>query len=368
MKPSLYIHIPFCHRKCFYCSFVVSIGQEKRVDSYLDCLAREAESYQGTEISTIYLGGGTPTYLNCDQLKRLAQIIEENFKYRKGTEWTIEANPEGVDLAKLNLLKSLGINRISLGIQSLNSQYLKYLGRNHTSALAVKTFKAIREEGFDNVSIDFMYSFPKQTMAELQEDLKNVTQLNSEHISVYMLTIEEPSRFYAQKMPLKDDQIQAQEYTRVIEILADAGFKQYEISNFAKPGKESKHNLNYWQGGNYIGLGVGAHSHRDGKRFSNVSEFMPYMEMIQLKKDTHENIEELSAHQRFIEKLLFGLRMNEGVKVKTLEKEFDCPLDQEREVKLKEFTHQEFLRWDNEKLKVTDKGRLVLDELCSRLI
>lgn len=366
--PSLYIHIPFCHRKCFYCSFVVSIGQEKRVDLYLDCLAREAESYKGTGISTIYLGGGTPTYLNDDQLKRLAQIIEGNFKYRKGTEWTIEANPEGVDSAKLNLLKKLGINRISLGIQSLQEQYLKYLGRNHTRDLAVKTFKAVRDAGFDNLSVDFMYSFPEQTMAELEEDLKNVVQLNSEHISVYMLTIEEPSRFYAQKIRLKDDQIQAQEYTRVIEILEGSRFKQYEISNFAKPGKASKHNLNYWQGGNYIGLGVGAHSHINGKRFSNVAQFMPYLEMIQLKKDTRENMEELSAHQRFIEKLLFGLRMNQGVKIGDLEKEFNCRLDQERQSKLKEFTDQALLSWNDQRLKVTDKGRLVLDELCSRLV
>ncbi len=364
----LYVHIPFCHRKCFYCSFVVNIGQEKKIDIYLDCLAKEARQYQGSNISTIYLGGGTPTYLSGDQLKRLVRIIEENFKYRKGIEWTIEANPEGITLEKMKLIKNLGINRVSLGVQSLNNKYLKYLGRNHDSHLALQSLEIMRKADFDNVNVDFMYSFPNQTRDELEEDLRAMGKLDSEHISLYMLTIEGPSRFYAQEIQLKNDEIQAEEYLRVVEFLEEVNLKQYEISNFAKDGKESKHNLNYWRGGNYIGLGVGAHSHLDGKRFWNVSRLKEYIERVESTGRARENMEELQMDQRFIEKLLFGLRMNKGVDLEELQQEFGCGLDQGRTRWLEEFVGGKFLSRDNQKLKVTPKGRLVLDELCARLI
>lgn len=347
---------------------MVSIGQEKKIDLYLDCLAKEAKQYRGSEISTIYLGGGTPTYLNCDQFKRIARIIEENFKYGKDIEWTIEANPEGITLEKMQLVKNLGINRISLGVQSLNNKYLKYLGRNHDAHLALRSLEIIRKVHFNNVNVDFMYSFPEQTMEELEEDLKEITNLDSEHISLYMLTIEGPSRFYAQEVQLKNDEIQAEEYTRVAGFLGKSNFKQYEISNFAKMGWESKHNLNYWRGGNYIGLGVGAHSHLDGRRFWNVSSFKEYMGIVESTGCAREGAEELQVEQRFIERLLFGLRLNEGVDLGELQREFGHGLDEERSRWLEAFVSEKFLSRDNQKFKVTSRGRLVLDELCARLI
>ena len=160
---TLYIHIPFCAQKCFYCSFVISVGQEQRMDTYLDCLQKEAQKYKGTEVQSVYIGGGTPTLMSTDQLRRLFCMISNNFRISSGAEWTIEANPEKLEQSKLTLLKQEGITRISLGVQSLNDRYLKYLGRNHDVRTAIKTFQRIRESGFDNINVDLMFAFPDQT-------------------------------------------------------------------------------------------------------------------------------------------------------------------------------------------------------------
>jgi len=196
---SLYIHIPFCEQKCFYCSFVVSIGQEQRMDTYLDCIALEAHRYKGEQVKTIYIGGGTPTLMSEKQIQKLNNIIQENFILSQAMEWTIEANPERLNSSKLKLLKTSGINRVSLGVQTMNNKYLKYLGRNHNAQAAVNSYKRIRKAGFENINIDLMFSFPKQTMRELKEDVKTITQLGSDHVSLYLLTIEHPSRFFCQK-------------------------------------------------------------------------------------------------------------------------------------------------------------------------
>jgi len=273
---SLYIHIPFCQKKCFYCSFVVSVGQEHQIDEYIDGLENEALNYRNTEIDTIYFGGGTPSYLNNAQLQRLINFIFKIFNINKNCECTIEINPEAFDLKKAKLLKSLGINRVSLGVQSFNDQVLKYLGRCHDSKTAINAYDVLRKAGFNNISIDLMYSFPNQTLSQIEQDVKAVTKLQCEHISLYSLMIEENSRFYTQKVHLNNDDQSAEYFKFVIGSLETNNFHQYEISNFAKPKKESIHNLNYWQGGDYIGLGIGAHSHQEGKRAWNVSKLSDY--------------------------------------------------------------------------------------------
>lgn len=365
---SLYIHIPFCQNKCFYCSFVVSIGQEQRVDAYLDSLALEARPFLGTKIETAYIGGGTPTFLNSQQLKKLISIIRTNFQFSDHAEFTIEANPEGIDPAKANLLFDLGINRVSSGVQSLNDKYLKDLGRCHDAETARKAFYYLRAAGFDNINLDLMYSFPGQTEKEIANDVRAIADLGSDHLSLYTLTIEKNSRFFVRQIRSQDDHVQADQYVLVTRLLESAGFRQYEISNFAKPGKESRHNLNYWTGGNYIGLGIGAHSHRDGTRSWNIPKLIDYIEKTNQGERVQEDREDLDTLKRFLETLLLGLRMNQGVDLTGLEKKYSCKLTDEKEYLIDEFVKNGFFIREGARLRASDYGRLVLDELAARLI
>ena len=186
---SLYIHIPFCERKCLYCSFVVSVGQRHRIDEYLECLQEEAKGYAGTAVKTIYVGGGTPTFLDNNQLERLSEIIRLNFKFDPTIEMTVEANPEGIDLSKARLIKSLGFNRASLGVQSFYEKYLKFLGRCHDSTQAFKAFEVLRQTGFENINVDLMFSFPGKTLEEIKQEIEMRVNLQSDHLSIYALTV-----------------------------------------------------------------------------------------------------------------------------------------------------------------------------------
>ncbi len=370
MQPatSLYIHIPFCKSKCLFCSFVIAVGKEHRIDTYLENLAEEARHYKGAALKSVYLGGGTPSHMAEGQLETLFSMVRRNFKLEAGCEVTLEANPETVDASKAKLLHALGVNRVSLGIQSLNDKYLKFLGRNHNSRQAKIAFENLKNAFFSNISLDMMFSFPQQTQEEIDADLKEIAGLGSEHLSLYTLTIEGPSRFYQQKIKLDEGEVRARQYKSVVGFLEKAGFLQYEISNFAKPKKESRHNLAYWQSENYIGLGVGAHSHMDGRRFWNVTDLVSYAQKIKQGQLPIEGQEVLNNPQRLIEALLFGLRMNKGVDVRQLEKRFEYRLSQETEEKIQQFTKDGFFNLNDTRLAVTPQGRLVLDELCVQLI
>lgn len=365
---SLYIHIPFCQRKCFYCSFAVSVGQEHRIETYLECLAKEAKRYRGEAVKTIYIGGGTPSFLSLEQLERLFAAINENFRFPADAEYTAEVNPEGLEKSKVELLKKRGVNRISMGVQSLNDKYLKILGRKHTRQTALEGFTLLKEAGFDNINLDLMFAFPGQTMAELKEDVEGIMALSSGHLSLYALDLETNSRFYAQHIQLPDDRIQAQYYLFITRCLESGGFRQYEISNFAKPGKESRHNWNYWLCGDYIGLGLGAHSHRNGRRYWNVSRLTEYMNKLKNNLSPVEGEERLKKYERFLEAMLFGLRTNQGVNMSALRQRFRCRPDPQRQHLIQQFMREGFFVKRDSCLRTTLKGRLVLDELCSKLI
>ena len=365
---SLYVHIPFCVKKCLFCSFAVAIGQSHRMDDYIGALEREAFSFKGRVLKTIYLGGGTPSFLSVEQIKRTVDVIKANFEILPDAEWTIESNPEGMDAEKAIALKSLGFTRISLGVQSFNDAHLKFLGRAHDRTQALRAFSILRDAGFDNINVDLMYGFPKETREDLQDDLKMVTGLNSEHVSVYTLTIEPNSRFYAKQMKLDSDDKLADDYVFVSNHLEQAGIMQYEVSNFAKPGFESMHNSMYWQGGDYIGLGMGAHSLMGSRRFWNTSVLKDYLEDIEARGNAVIDGEDLSVETRFMERVIFGLRMNKGVKIGMIEQEFGMPLMSDRQMLINEFNRDGFLIEQNGCIQTTEQGRLVLDQLCARLI
>ncbi len=368
MKQSLYIHIPFCERKCFYCSFVVSIAQEERIDEYLNCIEMEMGRYPSEPWSSIYIGGGTPSLLSAAQLGRLLKIIADHGKRDRDVEFTVELNPESISAEKIKVLLNGGVNRLSMGVQTFHDHGLNFLGRNHTAFKALESYELLRREGADNINIDLMFAYPNQDRVSLEKDLAVLAELRSEHVSLYGLTIDEKSRFFVQKVKGHNPQREARDYSFIIERLAKSGLKQYEISNFARSGRESRHNINYWRGGNYIGLGVGAHSHKDGRRFWNKDRLTEYLKDVQQNRPPVANQEVLTPEQRLVEAILFGLRMNEGVDLAFLRERFGCGLDRSREEKLQGFVKDGFLLFHDNRLRTTLKGRMVLDEISARLI
>jgi len=338
---SLYIHIPFCRRKCFYCSFSIFIGKEKHVCAYLDCLKKEARQYSGEKINTVYVGGGTPSYLSGQNIKSLFNIIKSNFQLTDDAEITFEANPEDVNIEKLRYLKQDDV---------------------------LKAVSLIRKEGFENLNLDLMYGFDGQSKSDLETDIKDISALESEHLSLYTLTVEKNSKFHAANVKQKEPEELAQQFLFVKKMVRDFGYKQYEISNFAKPGRESKHNINYWEAGNYIGLGMAAHSHFNGKRIWNVDSYVKYIKMMQDEGNAAGGQEILSRQSRFLEALVFGLRMTKGVNVGRLESQFAHKLDNKRKSEITYLIESKMLSLKGKNLKATQKGQLVLDEISVRLV
>ncbi len=363
----LYVHLPFCQKKCFYCSFAVCVDM-RQIDMYLNCLCKEIANYKGKRISTIYIGGGTPSILSERNIDMVVSNIRKNFYIDDTKEITIEVNPDSINLFKARYLKSIGVNRVSLGIQSLDRKKLEYLGRTHTPEAAILAFDNLREAGFNNINVDFIFALPEQDVADVKKDLTRILFFHPEHVSIYALTIERNSLFFSKGISPVNDMLQADMYKCAIEMLEEKGIYQYEVSNFARSGWESQHNINYWMCGDYIGIGVSAHSHITGHRYWNMFKIGTYMKNICSKGNAIEAEERLDTYSRFLEALLFGLRMNKGVNLVELERRFRCLLDIERQQILEGFVENGFLYKSKGYLKTTFRGRLILDELCNRLI
>lgn len=365
---SLYIHIPFCRSKCLYCSFAVSVGQMQHCEAYLRCVDQEASVHAGMKFGSMYVGGGTPTEMEAGSIVQLFGIIKKRFLLAPDAEVTFEANPEGLTEMKASLLKESGVNRLSIGVQTWNDLRLRDMGRVHDSAQAYSAIATARKAGFNNINIDLIFGLPGQTDAEISSDLDVTLSLSPEHVSIYQLTIEANSRFYVNRVRLDDDQTLAVKYERIIERLVGKGYVHYEVSNFARPGKSSRHNIHYWQGGDYIGLGAGAHSHVGGHRYWNEPQLLRYLKCFGPEGSAVVGEERLNAHQRLIDSLLFGLRMSEGVNVKELEVRFGADLGEGRRYVLESLLRDGFLTMRDAHLAATRKGLLVLDEICARLV
>ncbi|MDD5019734.1 MAG: radical SAM family heme chaperone HemW [Candidatus Omnitrophica bacterium] len=367
MDLSLYIHIPFCKSKCFYCSFASYAGQEDLIDAYLDALGREASRYGRPDCSTVYIGGGTPTHLSGVQLEKLLKIVNDNFSRGKDSEFTIEANPATFDAHKAKLLRRSGVNRVSLGVQSLRDENLRWLGRPHSAAEAMEGYRILREAGFKNINLDFIYALPHQTQDELKEGLKEIEALGSEHLSLYALSVEEGTELYhRQVQPLEPDR-QADDYRMVVAFLKACGLLQYEVSNFAREGYLCEHNAHYWRAGDYIGLGVSAHSHIMGHRFWNVSGVSEYISLMNEKGFAREGEEMLTPRERLREAFLIGLRLCEGVWLKGLEDRFGVSLEEHERSLVKQLIQEGLLEEYAGVIRATPQGMLVLDEICSQL-
>ena len=279
----IYIHIPFCVRKCDYCDFYSVPGRDGRMDEYLHALevhiaesAPQAELYT---VNTIYFGGGTPTFFGAERLARLLQIVRKQFNVSKDCEITVECNPDSADQDTLLTLKKAGVNRLSMGVQSAQDKELEEIGRVHSFARATQAFQRARDVGFDNISLDLIYGLPDQTMESWKESVEALLKLNPEHLSCYGLKLEQGTPLYERREQeqMADDDTQADMYLWMVERLKNAGYGQYEISNFARPGRQSRHNLKYWMGEEYIGFGPSAHSYFGQQRYSFVRDLDAYV-------------------------------------------------------------------------------------------
>ena len=307
----IYIHIPFCKRKCKYCDFVSYAGRIDYADAYLDVLECEMKKYAGEKADTVFVGGGTPSVLSAKQLTRLTKSVFDTFDIAKSYEFTVEVNPGTLDARKTDAWLLGGVNRVSVGVQSFNDTELRAVGRIHTSDEACRAVTDLSKAGFKNISIDLMTALPDQTMDSLKNTLRTAVSLPITHISAYSLIIEDGTplaeEYDAGTLNLPSEDEDREMYSYVIDYLAENGFNQYEISNFAKEGYECAHNIKYWTFEPYIGLGVAAHSFDGNNRAYNTSDFSEYT------RGAEREVSALTKRDRMSEFIITGLRMNSGI-------------------------------------------------------
>lgn len=317
----LYIHIPFCAKKCGYCDFTSLVGNGTQIDDYLSYLDKEFSLYKAgnliDDIETIFIGGGTPSILSAGQLERLFSIIGENVDLSKLREYTMESNPGSLTRDKLELMKAGGLNRLSIGLQASQDHLLKFLERIHTYEEFLESYRLARLVGFDNINIDLMFAFQGQTLEDWRETLERVVSLEPDHISAYSLIIEEGTKFFNMyedgSLTDYDEDEYVQMYRYTIDYLADKGYGQYEISNFAKQDKECRHNLIYWDDREYYGLGLGSSGYLGGKRYTNYKNMFNYYKKLDAGEKPIAFEETISNREKLNEYLILGLRKIEGI-------------------------------------------------------
>lgn len=312
-KYGLYIHIPFCIQKCNYCDFNSYAGKLELSNAYVNALIKEAQLYKDLYIDTVFIGGGTPTCLSTELLLRLINGIFNTFKIEATAEATIEANPGTLSISKLRVLRSSGINRLSLGVQSLDDKQLKLIGRMHSSDDVYTAFDMATAAGFTNISCDMMFGLPTQTLKNWMDDINKIIKLPISHISCYSLKIEEGTDFANRKINPASDKLDRSMYHNAVMLLDSNGFSRYEISNLAKKGYESLHNLKYWQCKEYIGLGAGAHSYMDSVRYSNIASPEQYIKEIEYGQTAVCEKNPLSEQDKTAEQIILGLRLAYGI-------------------------------------------------------
>ena len=320
MPKACYIHIPFCRSKCNYCSFV-SFNKPELITGYVYSLLKEiSENYKGEALKTLYFGGGTPSLLSADLLLKLIK----KFTVEEDAEITIEVNPDDCNLDYLRSLKELGFNRLSVGSQTFDNRLLKLAGRRHNSEQILETVKYAKLAEFDNISLDLIYGLPQQTMEGLKNDLEKFLELNIQHLSTYGLKIE-GGTFWGEHKPndIPDNDTQADMYEMINNVLTHAGYERYEVSNFAKKGYESKHNLTYWNNEEYYGFGVSAHGYVDGIRYSNYCTLKEYMD----KPANHEYGRLLIEKEKLDEEIFLGFRKTEGINIQRIKEKFNVDFE-----------------------------------------
>lgn len=357
----IYIHIPFCKRKCAYCDFISFSDKTKLIEKYVLVLEKEIDkcniNKDSYKIKTIYFGGGTPSFIESKYIVEILESVKRKINISKTAEITIEINPGTITEEKLKDYYNAGINRISFGLQSTNSELLKLVERIHSYSSFLEGYKLARKVGFKNINIDLMIGLPVQTLEDVQTDLKRIIELNPEHISVYSLIVEEGTRIEEKiknkELYLPTEELERKMYWEVKKQLEKAGYVHYEISNFAKPGYESKHNLSCWNQEEYLGFGIAAHSYFNGERYSNTEDFDKYFEHPEDSKIIHEKQTQEDRQREF---MLLGLRKIDGVKISDFKNKFiENPIYLYRE-SLNKLVTQGLIEIDIDSIRLTNRG------------
>ena len=359
----IYVHIPFCKSRCRYCDFFSTTQLEKR-ELYIDALINEWQTYQSKwsrqEIQTLYLGGGTPSLLSIESLHKLLHSILNSINPNTIQEITLEANPGDITADKIQAWRAIGINRLSIGIQSFNDRLLQLVGRRHNAKQAIQAVRTAQAEGINNISIDLMYALPTQSMEEWQADIELALELNVPHISSYGLIYEEGtslSQLLEQgRITAIDEEVEMRMYDQLVDQLTQHGYEHYEVSNFSLPGRHSKHNSSYWKDSPYLGLGASAHSYDGKKRWWNVANIDQYITLAMSHSLTPEQ-EIIGKEERHMELVMLGLRTSEGVKCSIVNMD-----------KAQTYISQGLLQIKGENLVATTKGYHILNRIIEDLV
>jgi oxygen-independent coproporphyrinogen-3 oxidase len=359
----LYLHIPFCLQICPYCSFYKDLAGPGKADPLVEAVIREAELF-GNRCApcTVFIGGGTPTALSVTQLEWLFAGLQRHLDFTNTEEFTIEMNPATVTARKAELLRGFGVNRVSMGVQSWDPDLLNVLGRVHDADQVRRSFAILRETGFDNLNLDLIYGVPGQSLAQWEDSIRQTVALGPEHISAYCLTYEEDTEYFERMTRgefREDVESDAGFFERGVEMLSAAGYGQYEISNYARPGRECRHNLAYWEGADYLGLGPSAWSTIGERRWQNVPDTAAYVQAVQAGVRPLRNEEILPATTREAEKIAFGLRMNAGIDPTRLA---------ERHELITGLREEGLLEDHGPRVRLTPRGRLLADEIAAELM
>ena len=371
-KPSsAYVHIPFCTQICYYCDFSKVFIKNQPVDAYLEHLIQETRSYEIGKLRTLYIGGGTPTALSAQQLAYLLSELHKVMDLSEVEEFTIEANPGDLDPDKIAVLKDSQVNRVSLGVQTFDNKMLKKIGRSHQEQDIYDNIRHLKQAGFDNISIDLIYALPGQTMEQVKENVAKAIDLDIPHMSLYSLILENHTVFMNRmrrgKLPLPKEELEAEMFEYIIEELEKAGFEHYEISNFSKPGFESRHNLVYWDNAEYYGLGAGASGYVDGIRYKNHGPIRHYLEAVEAGK-ARITEEHLTLEEKMEEELFLGLRKKTGVSKARFEEKFGVSFDQRYGQVVSSLTEQGLLVPDDKQVRMTKRGLFLGDTVAEKFI
>lgn len=387
----LYIHIPFCHTKCTYCDFNTYSGIENLISDFTDSICDEI-NFWGLDdsyiINSIFIGGGTPSYIEIEYLEKIINTINNSFKLSDKTEITLEINPEDVTSKKASLWEKLGINRCSIGIQSLNDKELKIINRRHSAYTALNSINILKKY-FKNISVDLIYGLPKQNINSYLKTLEKIIEINPSHISAYSLQVEKGTYLDKQvsnnEIIVPNDDISAEMYKKTQKLLKKSNYKNYEISNWSKEGRWSVHNMKYWKLQPYIGTGPGAHSYMDKKRFSVIKSPNKYISTVKKIRDKKINridkkieflnkisffdiYENQSDKNEKLEFLMLSLRLDEGINLNEFKKRFELDFDSLYLNKLNEYFKNNILEKNNKSYKLTEKGKLFANEVANNFV
>lgn len=371
-KPtSAYVHIPFCTQICYYCDFSKVFIKNQPVDDYLQALIREFRSYDIKSLRTLYIGGGTPTSITAQQLDYLLTELTRNLDLSQLEEFTIEANPGDLTVEKIAVLQKSAVNRVSLGVQTFNDRHLKQIGRSHNEAQIYSTIDALKAAGFHNISIDLIYALPGQTMEDVKENVAKALALDIPHLSLYSLILEHHTVFMNRmrrgKLNLPTEDLEAEMFEYIIDQLEQNGFEHYEISNFTKPGFESRHNLMYWDNVEYYGVGAGASGYLDGVRYRNRGPIQHYLKGVN-EGNARLSEEVLTKEEMMEEELFLGLRKKSGVSIKRFEERFGLSFDGCYGQIVKELQANGLLKKDKDFIRMTKKGLFLGDTVAEKFI